>query len=168
MPYAYIMESSASKVQVLHCTSSSMHGSVLVLDERRWNQRNIEQCRYESFPLCKLETRETPNRLLMSARTKHVGWLCASLLRKHGTSVLQTSSPLRIQLPGGSYRWDLANLFIRHGKRTGPLVLPTGTSCECCWADAASCYKQFTRASHISFFFLSLGMRAAKPRRVDV
>jgi hypothetical protein len=134
-----------------------VQGCIKSLDESWWNERSIEQCRYTTFPLCKLETGETPNRLLMSARTKHVGWLCASLLQKHGTSVLQTSSPLRIQLPGGSYRWDLANLFIRHGKRTGPLVLPTGTSYECCWADAASCYKQFTRASHMSLFLFLLG-----------
>jgi hypothetical protein len=77
----------------------------------------------------KLGSGEKLNLLPMSASTKHVRWLCASLLRKLSISI-QTSSPR------GSYWWDLANLFVRYGRRTGPVILPTGTS-----YDIASCYS---------------------------
>jgi len=89
-------------------------------------------------------------------RMKYVEWLCASLLWKRVTSI-QTSSPLGIKLPRGSYWWVLANLFIRHEKRSD-LALPTGTSNGCCWTDV----KKFVQTLHtlLSFRYKNEGEKS--------
>jgi len=85
------------------------------------------------FPFGNWNPKNSWTRSWYLQRLEYVEWLCASLLWKRVTSI-QTSFPLGIQLPRGSYWWVLANLFIRHEKRSD-LALPTGTSNGCCWTD---------------------------------